>query len=116
MSTQRLSEEAYLEARRLIDSRHYKEAVPYLVRLLNNDQYYLRALSNIGGCLLQMGHLRSGLKYTERALEVDPLYIPAVINRAEAFHAMKDIETAVSIYEDLVLNNPGVGLASIGLA
>lgn len=111
-----LSDEVYLEARRLINSKHYKEAIPYLVRLLNDDQYHLRALSNIGGCLLQMGHLRSGLKYTERALEVDPFYIPAVINRAEAFRAMKDIETAVSIYEGLVLNNPGDGLACIGLA
>jgi predicted O-linked N-acetylglucosamine transferase (SPINDLY family) len=116
MNTPRLTEDTYLEARRLIGSQHYKEAVPYLVRLLNDEQYRLRALSNIGGCLLQMGHIRSGLKFVERALERDPAFIPALINRAEALRAMKDVEAATSIYEDLALNNPSDESICIGLA
>ncbi|MEA5391460.1 tetratricopeptide repeat protein [Cyanobium gracile UHCC 0139] len=116
MSTQRLPEDTYLEAHRLIGSKHYKEAVPYLVKLLHEDKYHLRALSNIGGCLLQMGHIRSGLKFVERALNRDPSYIPAVINQAEALRAMNDVETAASIYEDLSLNYPSDGLINIGLA
>ncbi|WP_159815902.1 glycosyltransferase family 41 protein [Cyanobium sp. Copco_Reservoir_LC18] len=96
----------YQEAKKLYENKQYTDAIPLLVTLKHHSEYRLKANTNIGGCLLQLGHIKAGLKFISQALEQDDQYVPALINKAEAHLALSDPKIAIEIYTRLTQRCP----------
>jgi len=96
----------YEKAKELYNAKKFNEALPLLTALLKSDAYRLRANTNIGGCLLHLGHIKAGLKFTNRALDQQDNYAPALINKAEAYLAIASPEVALQIYTNLAQEYP----------
>lgn len=65
------------------NNKEHKEAIPYLKKALDKiGNYNLSSLeistkvicSNLGVCMIQNGEANSGVKYLDKAIELDPIY------------------------------------------
>lgn len=96
----------YQQAQDHFLAEQYRESIASLNRLRCNDRYSVRANSNIASCLMMLGLVRPALKYVDRALELDPTYTPALINRVKAFQVQARYEEAMAICKEILERNP----------
>lgn len=92
-------ERRYLSARRISDSRaraHYH--------------------SNVGADLVSAGRATEALDHFERALELDPTFEPARINRAVAHHRSGQTQLGVAALLGVLEREPGNTIAATNLA
>lgn len=97
-------EACFSSAKSKFNDGEYRGAIPHLVRLLRDDSYHVRALSNIGACLFQMGHYHAAKKYLERALSADPCHHQARLNLANTLYALGDYAAADSAFREAIQN------------
>lgn len=76
------------------NSKAYSNAILNLVKLLKYQNYRVRALSNIGACLFELGLYRAAKIHLMRALEFDTDYMPARLNLAKTLYALSDYAEA----------------------
>lgn len=105
----------YHKALELCRTSKYQEALPLLTELRKDHSYRLKADTNIGGCLLHLGHIRAGMKFTMRALNQDPGFFPALLNQAEAQLAMGNATAAIETYSELTKIGPENELVAAGM-
>ncbi len=96
----------YRQAQDHFQSHQYREAIICLGRIRFSGLYGIKANSNIASCLMMLGLVRPALKYVDRALELDPTYTPALINRVKAFQAQARYPDAVAICKEILERNP----------
>ena len=84
----------------------YIKAIPFLVRLLNVEDYRTRALSNLGACLYHLGHHHAAKIHLTRALSADSEYLPARLNLAKTLYALEDYSIADIEFSTILQSNP----------
>ena len=98
-----LDKEAFFNfAKNNFNDGEYCKAITYLVKLLRDDVYQVKALSNIGACLFHMGHYTAAKKYLKRALSVDPYHHQARQNLANTLYALGDYATADRVFTETI--------------
>ena len=97
---------SYQQAQDHFLAAQYRESIASLNRIRCNESYSVRANSNIASCLMMLGLVRPALKYVDRALQLDPTYTPALINRVKAFQAQTRYEEAMAICQEILERNP----------
>ncbi|MBD2718884.1 tetratricopeptide repeat protein [Synechococcus sp. FACHB-909] len=93
-------------ARRHFLAGSYGEAITALSRILSDERFSVRASSNIGSCLLMMNHVRAATRYIDRALQQDPNYIPALLNRVKALQAQQQHEESQIVCQQILRDDP----------
>lgn len=88
------ADELYEESRKLLANQRFKEAIPQLLRLREYPSYRVRALTNLGFALFYMAHYRAANRFLEKAIDLDPGFQPAYLNRANTLLKMKRYENA----------------------
>jgi len=63
------------------------------------------ARNNLGFVLLVKGETNEAIKEIDKALELDPFYIPALINKSKYYLALNNIDEARQILESIKTDN-----------
>jgi predicted O-linked N-acetylglucosamine transferase (SPINDLY family) len=96
------SKEIFEQARDFFTAGRYNEALRRLTTLHSDASYSVKASCNIASCLLMMGMIRPGMKFIDRALQQDPTYVPALLNRAKALQAQQQFEEVLPVCQRIV--------------
>jgi tetratricopeptide (TPR) repeat protein len=88
----------------LMRNKNYKEAIPYLLELLEIDDQDKDALMNVGTCYINTKEYKKSLQIFNKLIEIDPNNADAYTNRGIAKQkmgdkkgAMKDIKKGMSL-------------------
>ena len=98
------------EAFALMSSKSYPEAIDLFSSLIKIEPEHVACHGNIGICYSQMGQRQLAIKYYDKALEFDPDYELALVNKAlterlEEGEKLNLEMTSVEYYKDFPLKN-----------
>ena len=98
------------EAFNLMSSKFYPEAIDLFSSLVKIEPKHVACHGNIGICYSQMGQRDLAIQYFDKALEFDPDYELALVNKAFTERLEKgeklNLEmTSVEYYKDFPLKN-----------
>lgn len=97
----------------LMSSKSYPEAIELFSRLIEKEPDHVACHGNIGICYSQMGQRNLAIKYFDKALELDPDYELAVVNKAiterlEEGDKLNLEITSVEYYKNFSLKNKSI--------
>ncbi|MBN2418003.1 MAG: tetratricopeptide repeat protein [Deltaproteobacteria bacterium] len=87
-------QEIFEKAFCLLEQKEWEKAIPVFQECIKIVKNHTQSYGNLGLCYAQIGQKEKALKAFNKALEIDPNYEPALINKA-AFESMKDGEISV---------------------
>ena len=98
------------EAFNLMSSKFYPEAIDLFSSLVKIEPKHVACHGNIGICYSQMGQRDLAIQYFDKALEFDPDYELALVNKAFTERLEKGEKlnldmTSVEYYKDFPLKN-----------
>ncbi len=91
-------EQLYRQARSCFEAENYSQAIVALRELLHDPDYNVRAWANIGACLYHLDHYAAAIKYLNKALALDPDFVPAQLNLANSLFALGRFQEASALY------------------
>lgn len=93
--------EKFDKAVALMGNRKYEDAIAVFSDVLNIHKNHQQSYGNLGLCLALTGNRQAALAALDRALEIDPKYKPAKINRKSVL-AMKEGENLPGVHMEVV--------------
>lgn len=96
----------YQHANSHFNAGDYPSAIRFLRSLLQHKDYVVKANTNLGSCLLMMGLPKPAMKYINRALAIEPGFLPARLNQVKALIAQKRHDEASLKSERIVQEFP----------
>ena len=66
-----------------------------------------RPYYNLGNLLLQQKQFKDAISFYGKAIQIEPDYVPALINQAIAYQELRDAPNALKLYEQAIGFNPG---------
>ena len=127
MKTDGISLDKYLKGQEifekafcLLEKKEWEKAIPVFQECIKIVKNHTQSYGNLGLCYAQLGQKENALKAFNKALEIDPDYEPALINKA-AFESMKEgeisyLESVESIdyYKDYSMQKKSFARSLIG--
>lgn len=127
MKTDGISLDKYLKGQEifekafcLLEKKEWEKAIPVFQECIKIVKNHTQSYGNLGLCYAQLGQKENALKAFNKALEIDPDYEPALINKA-AFESMKEgeisyLESVESIdyYKDYYMQKKSFARSLIG--
>ncbi len=103
--------ELKLEGAGFFGSKDYEKAIDFFEQSLgyvpDDDIDLITKLnSNIGICLMRLKRYEEAITYCTMAIDLNPKFIKAQINRAECNYQVKKFEPCLADYEDLLKKDP----------
>ncbi|MCP9837861.1 hypothetical protein KBY84_10185 [Cyanobium sp. N.Huapi 1H5] len=99
-------EQWYITAQVHFSAGRYREAILNLSRIRTVEAYAVRANSNIGSCLLMMQLIGPAMRFIDRSLQINPSYIPALLNRVKALQAQERHDDVQAVCQQILKDNP----------
>lgn len=99
-------EETFHTARLHFQAQRYREAIRLLNKLLSDETFGVRAHSSIASCLLMLNQISAATRFIDRALQQDPTYIPALLNRVNVLQVQQNHEGVQSLCQQILEQNP----------
>jgi protein O-GlcNAc transferase len=87
-------------------SRRTREAIALYRRALGANPNLVQAMTNLGGCLLEVGDLRESIRYFQMALRRRPQDPYCLSNLATALIGLGEAADALAAVEDALKTNP----------
>jgi predicted O-linked N-acetylglucosamine transferase (SPINDLY family) len=94
------------KAKNSFQAKNYSAAIHSLSYLLNDPEYKVRALANIGACLYHLNHHRAAKKYLSKALAIEPDFGAAQFSLANTQFALGNYQDAAVLYSLVIKNDP----------
>ena len=90
------------------DFKEYKDALYYWTKMLeiNENAVDIRVLTSIGNCHRKLKTFDKGVKYFERALEMDPENFYVLFGIADCFRGMNQQYRSVEYWNKILKNDP----------
>ncbi len=83
-----------------------KEAEALFLSIIKEDPWHFAALSNLGFLKMQKGDIKGSEEYLNRALAVQPDYVPGLMNKLAWLMGMKQKEKATALVEQVLALEP----------
>lgn len=99
----------------LIETKNFKEALPYLIRVYNEDleiQKNFIFLEQLANCYLQSGDSKNAITILKQAINIDPMQETAQHNLAILYLRNKEYNLAIKHLKDAIQLNPNNYTAS----
>ena len=82
------------------------ESEKYLKKALDDDDEGLEALVSLGNIKYETKDYDNAIKYFDRALKVNPKYVPALANKAKSYLAKGLIDKSIELLTNAQINDP----------
>ena len=105
----------YASGLRLMDDKHYAEAISSFEKHLDNNPEDSRTLNNIGFAYYKQGNLKNAEAYCRQAVKADDKYSVAYNNLGIALYHQEKYEGAKKNFEKAIELNPLYAKAMINL-
>ena len=103
-----------------LNARRPEKAAAYLERAAEADPAQTSVWFNLFQAFEMMGDLERGIASLDRALAIDPYFIPALVKKAEALERLDRLEESAALYRALIAASPDLDslpeLARVALA
>lgn len=90
------------------DFKEYKDALYYWTKMLeiNEDAVDIRVLTSIGNCHRKLKTFDKGVKYFERALQMDPDNFYVLFGLADCYRGMNKQDRSLKYWNKILKNDP----------
>ena len=90
------------------DFKEYKDALYYWTKMLeiNENAVDIRVLTSIGNCHRKLKTFAQGIKYFERALEMDPENFYVLFGLADCYRGMNQQYRSIEYWNRILKNDP----------
>ncbi len=90
------------------DFKEYKDALYYWTKMLeiNENAVDIRVLTSIGNCHRKLKTFEQGIKYFERALEMDPENFYVLFGLADCYRGMNQQYRSIEYWNRILKNDP----------
>ena len=83
----------------------FKKAINRVFKELNK-KYFAISHNNLGACLMELKNFEKSKECYEKAIKIEPNYISALFNLANAFNILGDQKRAITYFEEVIKYDP----------
>jgi tetratricopeptide (TPR) repeat protein len=99
-------QKAYYYQGLLIDKKYYLQALFIINKWQNKDPYNYLVYDSLGLIQLDLGQLPAAFQNFQKALKLNPEFLPGYLHCAEVLKQQGNIDLAISFYQQALEKNP----------